>query len=275
MPLNQVSIEEFSLIFQNTYQPQMRKLQNKTQEVHGVVGKTYNAKISAPYDLHDRGAFHSNIPRTVIQYEEIPIPMKDKTALVANDIFEQALVNSSELQNMARQASWALARAQDQAIMDGLSGSTPANTVTAASNLNVTALIAAQRFLDDESVPENERYIIATSDQKASLLSEEEVTSSDFNTIKALVRGEISTYMGFEFIWISRKYSTGGLPKSGAVRKCFAWHRDAITTPYGLEPSVDTDWLPEARSNIVVPTVRVGSKPTLNTGVVLINCTEA
>ncbi|GAG10039.1 unnamed protein product, partial [marine sediment metagenome] len=91
----------------------------------------------------------------------------------------------------------------------------------------------------------------------------------------ALVRGEVDTFLGFKFIWIADKMSTGGLPIATSIRKCYAWHKEAINTPYGIEPRVDKDWLPEDQVNIVVPKVRLGSEVVRNNGIVLINCTEA
>jgi len=272
--LNSVAVEQFSLVFENEYQHNMRKLMNTTQEIHGVVGVDYVAKFADAFDLADRGAFHSNIPRTPVQYRKELITMSNKTALVGSDIFEQALVNASELQNLARQSAWALARQQDQVIIDGMVASTPDNTVTAASNLTVDALREAKQKLDDQDVPADERYIIATFSQQRSLLGEEEATNVDYNTIRTLVKGEIDTFYGFKFIWVADGMSTGGLPDPGGVRACYAWHRDSIITPYSIEPKIDKDWLPESQQHILVPKVRLGSKVVRNNGIVKINCTE-
>ncbi len=50
------------------------------------------------------------------------------------------------------------------------------------------------------------------------LLRETEVSSYDFNNVKALVEGKIDTFMGFKFIRTQR------LPKTEeGVRSCLAW----------------------------------------------------
>jgi len=46
--------------------------------------------------------------------------------------------------------------------------------------------------------------LIATSKQMSDLLALEKVTSSDYASIKALVQGEINTYLGFNFIRTER-----------------------------------------------------------------------
>jgi hypothetical protein len=272
--LNTVAIQKFSVIFENEYQADKRKLMNTTQEIHGLIGKEYVAKFAKPFDLHARGAYHSNIPQTIVDYRKLLVELEDRTALVSSDIFEQALVNASELQNFSRQCAASLVRQQDQIIIDGMVDSTPTQTVTAASNLNLDALLKTKQYFDDTDVPETERYLVATFSQQRSLLKEEKITSSDYATLKALVRGEINEFLGFTFIWIADKMTTGGLPINEGVRKCYAWHRDAIITPYSIEPKVDRDWLAEAQSTIIVPVVRMGSKVGRDDGIILINATE-
>ncbi len=65
--------------------------------------------------------------------------------------------------------------------------------------LNVNALIAAKQIMDSAEVV-GQRYMIVGSTGIASLLKSTQVTSSDYNTVKALAMGEIDTYLGFKFI---------------------------------------------------------------------------
>lgn len=67
--------------------------------------------------------------------------------------------------------------------------------------LNVAKLIEAKRLLDANEVdPEDERYIVPNARQLASLLNSTKATSADYASVKALVQGEINTFMGFKFI---------------------------------------------------------------------------
>lgn len=71
----------------------------------------------------------------------------------------------------------------------------------AGASLNVQALRRAAKVLDSNDVDEMEpRFCAFNAYQKESLLSATEVASSDFNSIKALVMGQIDTYMGFKFL---------------------------------------------------------------------------
>lgn len=273
--LNTVAVEKFSINFDNEYQMVERKLSNVTQEYHNIEGSDYVVKVAKYYDLASRGAYGSDIARQIVQYRKQLVEMKDYTTLVSSDIFEQALVNASEIQNEARQAAWALGRIQDQVILNGMLSSTPDNTVSATSNLNLAALQETKQNLDDQDVPSNGRIYVGTYSQQRSLLGETETTSTDYNTQKTLVLGQIGEFYGFKFIWISDGMSTGGLTKSGGIRKTYAFQMDAIVTPYGIEPSIDRDWDTSSQSYLLVPRVRMGSEVIKTNGIVLVNCTES
>lgn len=71
--------------------------------------------------------------------------------------------------------------------------------------LKVDALRRAKKVLDQNDVdPSIRRYCVLNANQLQSLLEETEVTSSDFNTVKALVQGEINSFLGFDFVRTER-----------------------------------------------------------------------
>ena len=99
-----------------------------------------------------------------------------------------------------------------------------------SADLTVAKLRTAKKTLDLASVdPSIPRYIAVGPEQIDALLGDTNVTSSDFNTVKALVQGEINTFMGFEFIVTNR------LSKSGNIRSCFAWAEDGLTLAIGKD----------------------------------------
>ena len=54
------------------------------------------------------------------------------------------------------------------------------------------------------------------------MLNNTKVQSADYNTIKALVRGEINSFMGFTFIRSEQ------LAKEGVTRKCIIWSKPGL-----------------------------------------------
>lgn len=144
----------------------------------------------------------------------------------------------------ARAAAAAMGRAMDDAIiaaatgtsLTGKAGGTSTTMLAAnqiahgSADLTLAKLIEAKKILDLGSVdPSIPRHIAVGPDQIEALLNSTTVTSSDFNTVKALVQGEINTFMGFQF------HVTTRLAKSGNIRTCFAWAEDGIKLAVGKD----------------------------------------
>lgn len=69
------------------------------------------------------------------------------------------------------------------------------------AGLTISKLISAKVALDaSEADEEEERYILVSSKQIGNLLATTQVTSADYNSVKALVDGKVDTFMGFKFI---------------------------------------------------------------------------
>lgn len=67
--------------------------------------------------------------------------------------------------------------------------------------LNTAKIIEAGRLLAANEVDEDEpKFIVWNARQRASLLNSTKATSSDYNSVKALVTGELNSFLGFEFI---------------------------------------------------------------------------
>ena len=144
----------------------------------------------------------------------------------------------------AQAAAYAMGRAMDDEIISaalgtaftGETGSTsttlPAGQQIASGSADLTLakLIEAKKILDLADVdPSINRYIAVGPNQIEALLNNTTVTSSDFNTVKALVQGEIDTFMGFRFIVSNR------LSKTGDIRSCFAWAEDGLALAVGKD----------------------------------------
>ncbi len=166
-------------------------------------------------------------------------------------------------------AQWALGRAMDLELVTnavgnaygGVSGATPValtatqkivsvNGSNAGTKLNVDALRGAMRILDGNDVdPSIQRNFAYNALQKEALLSETEVTSSDYNTIKALVMGQINTFMGFNFVMLelipdqsgtlSFEYATGAVGSGSGDADGYdvsvAWAKDGLLLALGAD----------------------------------------
>ncbi|MDA9930438.1 phage capsid protein [Alphaproteobacteria bacterium] len=146
----------------------------------------------------------------------------------------------------AKAAAAGIGRAMDDVIITafnasastGKSGSTstafPAGNIVAhgSAGLTVAKLISAKKILDQNSVdPSINRYIVVSPEQIEDLLNTTSVTSSDFNTVKALATGTVDSFVGFKFIVSNR------LKDDGTSRQCYAWAEDGMKLAVGKEPS--------------------------------------
>ena len=151
----------------------------------------------------------------------------------------------------SRAAAAAMGRAMDDVIIaaalgnasTGKDGSTttalPAGQKIAhgSAGLTIAKLIEAKEILDSGNVdPSIARNILVSPKQVSDLLNNTTVTSSDYNTVKALAMGEINTFVGFNFI-VSNRLGTD----SNADRQVIAFASDGIKCAIGKEPAARID----------------------------------
>lgn len=122
--------------------------------------------------------------------------------------------------------------------------------VTPADNgLNVAKLRRAKKNLDANHVPPGDRFLICNAAQMESLLGTTLVTSADYNSVKALVQGDVDTFMGFKFI-MSEYIGTD----ANSDHKVWYWHKRGIILGQHRMISTRMDRLPEYHYSLQVYT---------------------
>jgi hypothetical protein len=107
----------------------------------------------------------------------------------------------------------------------------------ASSGLTIAKLVSAKEILDSGNVdPSIPRHIVVSPKQVSDLLNNTTVTSSDYNTVKALAMGEINTFVGFQF-HVSNRLGTDG----SGDRQVIAFAGDGIKLAVGKEPAARID----------------------------------
>lgn len=248
----------------------------------GVQGNTYK------FPKLGKGSATARIPQTDVTplnvtYSQVTASMSDYNAAEYSDIFHQSKVNFDERQELVQVVSKAIGRRMDQLIIDGLdaasSPSTVAKTVVTsgsatASNLNVGKLIAAKKALDAKNVPFDDRHIVVHANNLSGLLGDERAISGDFATVKALVSGEINTFLGFRF-YILGDRDEGGLPLSTNDRTCYAFHRSSIGMAVNMAQKTEINYVPEKTSFLVNSMFSAGAVAIDDEGIVKITCDES
>jgi len=115
------------------------------------------------------------------------------------------------------------------------------------SNLTTAKLRRARYLLDKAEVTTDSEFdliLVVDPSQVQALLRDDQLTSSDYNTVKALVNGEIDTWMGFKFV----KYNF--LPKTGNIREAIAYERDGLLLAVADEIMVDVGPRRDKRNSV-------------------------
>jgi len=187
---------------------------------------------------------HSRRMVTLVDFEWADlVDQQDKIRLLINPESEYAI-----------NASWALQRAYDGEVIfafdgDVKTGETGSTTVTFANDnpagdldfssaaLTTPNLLNVKRKLDEKEVPPGDRFIIVSPPALEQLLKASTApiaASSDYNTIKALVNGDLDTWVGFKWV-----VSTLLPSPASNMRYCFAWHKNSMGVAMGKDITVD------------------------------------
>jgi len=268
----------FDAEVKQAYQGQ-RLLAGVCRERAGVEGSTVK------FPKIGKGSATIRVPQTDVtplnvSYSQVTATMEDYIAAEYSDIFNQQKVNFNERQELVQVVSGAIARRMDQILLDALDASSTSATVSNDiggndSNLNIEKLREAKNLMDTNNVPMEGRTMLLHANSLQSLLGETEVTSADFNTVRALVTGEINTFMGFRFITFGDR-DEGGLPIDGSSdRTLYAFHRDALGLGIGMNQTSRVDYIPEKTSFLVASMFSAGAVAIDDEGIVKITAREA
>mgnify|MGYP003134980217 CR=1 FL=1 len=246
-------VQQYSANVQMLSQQMGSRLRDAVR-VENVVGK--NAFIdqigSATAAL--RTSRHADTPQMDTPHDRRRLSLADYEYADLVDDQDKVRMLIDPTSSYARAAAAAMGRAMDDVIITAATGTANTgetgsgsatldatnNSVGSASSndgLTLAKLREAKRKMDlndvDPSIP---RYIAVGPKQIEDLLGDTTVTSSDFNTVKALVQGELDTFMGFRFIMSNRL-----TVDANDIRKCFAWAEDGLTLGIGKDISARID----------------------------------
>jgi hypothetical protein len=243
---------------------------------HAVRVESQNAEFEfydriGPVDAIEVTNRHSDTPLVSTPHDRRRVGFRDFDWADLIDNRDKLRMLADPTSAYVTNAVMALSRAQDDVIIQaafgtaytGKTGSTlvtfPAaseiavNYVEAGSaansNLTVGKLRRARYLLDKAEVTiegQHDLFIALDPSQIQSLLRTTEVTNADYNTVKALVNGEVDTFMGFKFIRSNR------LTVASNIRDIVCWERQGLLLAVGQEIKVDVGPRRDKRNSIQV-----------------------
>ena len=119
-------------------------------------------------------------------------------------------------------------------------------------------VIEAQTTLRKQNVPSTDLHAAIDGDGLKGLLKDTKATSSDFQTIKALVSGDINTLAGFE-IHVVGSRTEGGLTIAGNTVNSYFYHKEAVGLAIGIEMKTSIDYIPERTSFLCNGMLKAGA----------------
>jgi len=258
--------------------------QQKGSRLRGLVRNESQKAEAAFYDRIGKVTAQKKVGRhSETTYSDTP---HSRRRVTLEDYFYADLVDKEDklriIQNpeseYAQAAMNALGRAMDDVVIaallgnaySGKTGSTAvalpdaqkliSHTGAAVSGLNVKTLRAVKKKFNANETGDSGLSFILSSEEMDDLLGETEVTSSDYAAVKALVQGDVNTFMGFNFIrserlLITTADITTALITTGAVtggsvtvtagkNRCIAFQKEGLILAISASINSSIDKLP-------------------------------
>jgi len=248
--LSDVARTEFDTQVKLAYQGGSR-LRDTVEYRSGVVGDTYKFRLMGKGQGHQRTGSSSLVVPMDISHTLTTATLTNHEHPEYTDIFDQAEVNFDEKRKLTETIGKAMGRTEDQLILDAVIAGTFNTTATDGQGFDIAAgattfttakLRSLRAYYDDLEVEENVCIVVSGTGMQ-SLLANTETTSSDFNTVKALVNGEMNDFMGFTFKTVGARRLEGGI---GNTTFAYAWAPNAVgLAASSIEKSMAVDWVPE------------------------------
>jgi len=178
-----------------------------------IVGKSHFFERIGSTAAVKRTSRHADTPRVDTPHSRRKVTMDDYDWADLIDDSDKVRLLISPQSEYAKAGAYAMGRTMDDVIIaaatgnafGGVSGGStiglPAGQKIAhgSTGLTIAKLISAKEKLDAANADEA-RTLVCSAKQISDLLGTTQITSSDFNSVKALVQGDIDTFMGFRFI---------------------------------------------------------------------------
>jgi len=243
-------VEQYSSNIQMLSQQKGSLLRDKVR-LESVVGKNAFFDQVGSVTATVRSSRHSDTPQADTPHSRRRVSLVDYEFADLIDDLDKVRMLADPTSSYAMAAAYAMGRAMDDAVIaaatgtanTGVAGGTstvlPAGQIIAEAGtgrFTIAKLRTAKQILDladvDPSLP---RYVVVGPKQISDLLGTTEVTSSDFNVVKALASGDVNSFLGFNFVVSNR------LNVSTSIRDCFAFVNDGIALAVGKDVTARID----------------------------------
>lgn len=239
----------------------------------------------------ERTGRHSETPQTDMPHSRRMLTLKDWHCGDLIDKQDKIRMLTDPTSEYAQSFAYALGRQIDGCAVDAILGIAKAGKTGSESvslpaaqkiahgdtGLTLDKLLQTLEIMNAQDVPEEERYLAATAKQMTNLLQTTEVTSTDYNSVKSLVNGQVDTFLGFKFISLNGTRAPGIpiVPLTEGIRSCFAFQKTGARLGFGADIETKIDPRPDkCYATQVYSTMTAGAVRMEEAKVVQIDCKE-
>lgn len=283
--INTAAVKQFGSNIEMLVQQKGSKLRNACRIESGIVGEEAYFDQLAETAAVAKTVRNSDTPLVKSDHRRRRVTMYDYEWADLIDKEDQLKMLIDPQSAYVQNAAWALGRSCDDLIIEAFDGTaytgkaggtstvfTPGNIIAVgASGLTIAKLIEAKELLDAADVdPQEERYIAVTAKQVSDLLNTTEVKSADYNTVRALVAGQVDTFLGFKFILCNRLALDGS-----SDRKCPVWAKSGMLLAIAKDITSRIDVRPDkSYATQVYASMGIGATRMQEDKCVIITCDE-
>ncbi|WP_157272535.1 phage capsid protein [Azonexus hydrophilus] len=238
-----------------------------TLRVHkNVVGSTYNFHRMAAVvaNTKSRDAAITALDPTATQ---VTATLADYYAGIYIDKLDELKTNANLRAEYAKAAVGAINRKVDDVIITELANAAN-TTATVAGGLTLAKILECVTYLNTNEVDPEKRVLVIGAKQISEALAIQQLTSSDYVQVQAILQAGVGSALGMKWIMSNR------LPKVSANRTCFAFNGDSIGLAVGQDVTTEVNYIPERVAYLTNSYVSLGAKIIDDLGITKMTCVE-
>lgn len=240
LTLSTVAKREFDTEVKHAYQG-AKTLRDTITVRNNVIGDKYDFRTMGKGQATTRTGVSADVVPMNVSHGLKQAVLLDYEAPEYTDVYNAKTVNFDEVQELSYTVGSAMGRRDDQAIIDAMALTT--NVLAVTPVLNLGAITGAAQKLNEKDVPMEDRCFVTDEIGLNDLLNDATITSSDYNSVKLLMQGEINTFMGFNWKIVGSGRAEGGLGGNS-----YAYHKRAVGYAVGIDMKTEVNYIPHKAS---------------------------
>lgn len=263
--IDQAFITQFNDEVKHAYQLESRLI-GAVRKREGVIGSTSKFQTLGAVSAYSKVR---NADLTVLEpaHAQVTVTLTDHYATTLADDLDLLKTNVDIKQEYVKVVSKALGRKTDEIIITALTAGTNVPTTNSGA-MSLDRWLEIKLAMDNAAVPEADRNIIFGAKAMSDLLSTTEVTSADYNSVQALTRGSLNSFLGFNVHQVPDSYLALNATPTPDTRVNLAFHREALGVAIGQNIKTYIEWSPDKHAFWVKGVMSMGAAIVDPTGVI-------